>query len=72
MSWTNPFHFGRKIRRFAVEAAEAKVAARVEHEMALVRDCVAQKQADRLGGMDRRNHYSESLTEAFQAKGRSA
>lgn len=37
-----------------------------EHEIALERDRIAEEQAHTLSGMDRRNHYSESLTLAFR------
>lgn len=39
-----------------------------DHEAALARLEKAEEQARTLSGMDRRNHYSESLTKAFQGR----
>lgn len=43
-------------------------AAEREHQIALARDRIAEEQAHTLSGMDRRNHYSESLTLAFRGR----
>jgi hypothetical protein len=55
--------------RAAAEANQASLeAADREHEIALQRDRTAEIQAVTLSGMDRRNHYSESLTYAFRGR----
>lgn len=56
-----------KENRAAAEANRASLqAAEIEHQLALERDRRAEEQAVILSGMDRRNHYSESLTFAFR------
>jgi hypothetical protein len=51
-----------EVNNAALEAAER------EHQLALARDRRAEEQAMILCGMDRRNHYSESLTFAFRGR----
>lgn len=70
--WMNPFRAVESLKKVAATAAATKDAARADHERALACKRVAEKQAEKLGGMDRRNHYSESLTQAFQGKRRPA
>lgn len=46
----------------------AKIEADRDHQLALARLAEATEQANKLTGMDRRNHYSESLTHAFRGR----
>lgn len=59
----------RKVNEDALVVNEtAKLDAEREHQIALARLAQATDQADRLTGMDKRNHYSESLTHAFRGR----
>lgn len=72
MSWRNPFGLGRRLAREADEAEKQRRSAHTEHAVAVEKLRVAERQAEVLKGMDNRNHYSESLTRAFQGKGMTA
>lgn len=59
----------RKVNEDAAVVNEsAKLDADRDHEIALARLQQATEQANKLSGMDRRNHYSESLTHAFRGR----
>lgn len=68
-------YFFKRIHKLLVENRERLQvndlkleAAEREHQIALERDRRAEEQALTLSGMDRRNHYSESLTMAFRGR----
>jgi hypothetical protein len=72
--WQNPFRL-RALRAEAEAAAAQKQAADAakqdadhRHHEALEKLQAATALAEKLGGMDRRNHYSESLTHAFRGR----
>lgn len=59
----------RKTNEDAVVVNEsAKLDADRDHQIALAKLAQATRQADTLIGMDKRNHYSESLTHAFRGR----
>jgi hypothetical protein len=59
----------RKVNTDAVAINESALKdADREHQIALARLAQATAQADTLTGMDKRNHYSESLTHAFRGR----
>lgn len=55
----------RRLRPGEREALAAKRGAALEHSEALARDGMVEEQARRIGAMNARNHFSESLTRAF-------
>jgi exonuclease VII small subunit len=76
MKFLNRFRELRDINTKALEANRAILDeanrlgenAEQHKEVALQRLQQATEQAERLGGADRRNHYSESLTHAFRGR----
>lgn len=59
----------RKVNEDATAVNESAAAeADRDHQIALARLIQAEAQAAKLSGMDKRNHYSESLTHAFRGR----
>jgi hypothetical protein len=66
--WRNPFRLGHTLRKNAEAAEASNLAAKRRHEVALEKLRRAEGLADTLGDMDRRNHYSQSLTKSYKRK----
>lgn len=62
----------RDVRRRAEEAEAEQIAAHLQLDDAHLKLMVAEAQAKQLQAMDRRNHYSQSLTESYKPRERPA